>query len=321
MKHTLLFLFAINLFNIAQAKKYDTLYFNTNDIKSSAQDYEYYRLITKIKKKLFSINDFYNDGSIKSVGFSNSDKKPQWYYQYDKTGTYEVYYKGTNKIFYSREFINGYIKEGSLDKTYFKNGQLYKVDSLTKKQEFVISVYDRKGNILVSKGSGQGIIYEPSLIDSEYKSIGNFIDGAKDSIWISRSIDSGKAYYNEKYNNGNFTGGISFDSIGKAYKYKEIKIYPSYGENNSDLNDYMGKEIKYPAVCRDKGIQGTVYVRFTIEEDGSIINAYALNKKHPDLEREAIRLIDSMDKKWSPKILRGQKQKITTVFPINFRIR
>ena len=46
------------------------------------------------------------------------------------------------------------------------------------------------------------------------------------------------------------------------------------------LMNWMGKHIVYPDKALDKGIQGRVVTRFTIEEDGMITNIEIAEKAH-----------------------------------------
>ena len=82
----------------------------------------------------------------------------------------------------------------------------------------------------------------------------------------------------------------------------------------------MGKHIVYPVKALDKGIQGRVVTRFTIEEDGMITNIEIAEKAHKLLDRAALDLIELMPA-WNPA-RDAEGNPIRTIFtlPVKFSI-
>jgi periplasmic protein TonB len=82
---------------------------------------------------------------------------------------------------------------------------------------------------------------------------------------------------------------------------------------------YLQKNIKYPAMEKDAGKQGTVYISFVVEKDGSITNVAAAKEVPgaPGLTREAIRVVSQMPK-WSPGMMNGRPVRITITQPVKF---
>ena len=79
------------------------------------------------------------------------------------------------------------------------------------------------------------------------------------------------------------------------------------------INDNMQEETK------TKGIVGRVVVQFTVEKDGSIKNAEVVRAVHPDLDKEALRIINQMPK-WKPGELEdGTKVAVYFTVPVMFR--
>ena len=56
---------------------------------------------------------------------------------------------------------------------------------------------------------------------------------------------------------------------------------------------------EYPEIDRELGNQGTVYVSFVVEKDGSVTNIKAVRGVSETLDREAVRIIESFPK-WIP---------------------
>lgn len=95
-----------------------------------------------------------------------------------------------------------------------------------------------------------------------------------------------------------------------------------YPGGMGELYKWMGETIQYPAIAKDNGIQGKVYVKFVVEKDGKIGEALVLNKgkTHPSLEKEALRVVKLM-KKWEPAQNNGKVVRYWQKIPINFKIR
>lgn len=80
---------------------------------------------------------------------------------------------------------------------------------------------------------------------------------------------------------------------------------------------YMARSVKYPAIARDRGAEGTVYVYFVIDEAGAFTNVKPQNSIDPDLDKEAVRVIKNMPC-YMPGEQRGQKVPVQFTVPIKF---
>lgn len=84
-------------------------------------------------------------------------------------------------------------------------------------------------------------------------------------------------------------------------------------------NQYLAKNIKYPAEARENGIEGTVIVMFEIHEDGSVNNVEILRGIGESADQEAIRVVQNAPK-WEPGKQRGRQVKTRMRLPIRFEI-
>jgi periplasmic protein TonB len=75
--------------------------------------------------------------------------------------------------------------------------------------------------------------------------------------------------------------------------------------------------IKYPQIAQENGIQGRVYVQFVVDRDGSITNASIARGVDASLDREALRVVNTLPK-WKPGMQRGKPVKVSYTVPINF---
>ena len=101
-----------------------------------------------------------------------------------------------------------------------------------------------------------------------------------------------------------------------------VEENPAFPGGEKALFAYLGKNTKFPAIAKDAGIQGIVYVQFVVMEDGSINPDMVtiLRGVHPALDQEAIRVVKSMPK-WSPGKQRGKPVRVYYKLPFRFTLR
>lgn len=94
---------------------------------------------------------------------------------------------------------------------------------------------------------------------------------------------------------------------------------PQFPGGMAELMKFLQKNIKYPAVCQDQGIQGRVIVQFVVNTDGSIVDANVVKSVNPHLDKEALRVVGTMPK-WEPGRQRGKAVRVRFTLPVNFRL-
>ena len=82
--------------------------------------------------------------------------------------------------------------------------------------------------------------------------------------------------------------------------------------------NHISKNFQYPEIAQKMGIQGRVYVKFIIDEDGSVT---LIRTRGPDknLEREAYRIISKLPK-MTPGKIKGRPVRVPFSVPITFRL-
>ncbi len=91
-------------------------------------------------------------------------------------------------------------------------------------------------------------------------------------------------------------------------------------EFQGNLMNWLHENIKYPASAQQKKTEGKVVVSFIIEKDGSVSEAKITKSVSPELDKEALRLINSMPK-WKPGKQRGQFVRVSYTLPIEFKLK
>jgi len=101
-----------------------------------------------------------------------------------------------------------------------------------------------------------------------------------------------------------------------------VEENPEFPGGEKALFEFLGKNTKFPAIAKDAGIQGIVYVQFVVMEDGSINPDMVeiLRGVHPALDQEAIRVVKSMPK-WSPGKQRGKAVRVYYKLPFRFTLK
>lgn len=85
------------------------------------------------------------------------------------------------------------------------------------------------------------------------------------------------------------------------------------------LAKYLQATVKYPKQARRSGAQGTVYVAFVVDKDGTVKDCNIIRKVDPDCDAEALKAVSSMHR-WTPGEHKGVPVKSSFVLPVNFRL-
>lgn len=98
-----------------------------------------------------------------------------------------------------------------------------------------------------------------------------------------------------------------------------VEKQPEFPGGMAELMSFLNKSIKYPMVAQENGIQGRVTCSFIVEKDGSITGAEVVRGVDVSLDKEALRVINSMPK-WKPGEQRGKPVRVKFNVPVNFRL-
>lgn len=113
------------------------------------------------------------------------------------------------------------------------------------------------------------------------------------------------------------------DGEGEVYADEEIfavvEEMPSFPGGDAALMSYITKNIKYPSIATENGIQGRVICTFVINRDGKVTNAEVIRSVDPSLDKEALRVINNMPA-WKPGKQRGKPVRVKYTLPIVFRL-
>lgn len=101
--------------------------------------------------------------------------------------------------------------------------------------------------------------------------------------------------------------------------FKIVEEMPSFPGGEQKLMEYVAKNVKYPQIARETGIQGRVFVNFVVEPDGSVSHVSVLRGIGGGCDEEAMRVVKSMPK-WKPGKQRGKAVRVQYMLPVNFKL-
>ena len=140
---------------------------------------------------------------------------------------------------------------------------------------------------------------------------GKIVNNLKDSIWTGNKTKS-KISYSETYKNGILISGVLIDALLESHPYTELEIAPVPKKGMKDFYKFIGRNYKTPEI---KGLSGKIFIKFTVEKDGTIVETKILRDLGFGTGDEAIRVLMKYGN-WVPGEIRGVKVKCTFSIPI-----
>ncbi|MCK7535289.1 MAG: energy transducer TonB [Marinilabiliales bacterium] len=87
--------------------------------------------------------------------------------------------------------------------------------------------------------------------------------------------------------------------------FQVVENAPAFPGGDGARMKFLQENIKYPQMARESGIQGTVYVTFVVERNGSVTDVKILRGIGGGCDEEAVRVVKNMPK-WEPGKQRGK---------------
>ena len=98
-----------------------------------------------------------------------------------------------------------------------------------------------------------------------------------------------------------------------------VEVMPSFPGGQAALFEWLSKNIKYPVVAEENGVQGRVIVTFVVERNGSITDVQVVKSVDPSLDKEAVRVVKAMPH-WIPGKQNGSAVRVKYTLPVTFRL-
>lgn len=109
----------------------------------------------------------------------------------------------------------------------------------------------------------------------------------------------------------------------KSYDPDEVFVIveqmPKFPGGEQALRKYFEESIVYPAIAKENGIKGRVFVTYVVNKEGKVERAKVIRGIDPSLDKEALRVVEAMPN-WEPGYQRGKKVNVSYTFPVNFGV-
>lgn len=287
MKHLLILLFTTFTI-LANSQSTLTIYYDSNWVEVPEQKANYYRIATKVGKKLWSVNDYFLSGKIQM------------------TGNYQ-----------SRKFK---IKEGQF-KYYFENGQISSDGKYLNNNKigYWTSFYEngfKRSEVNYLNGILNGE-YKSYYKNDQIESEGSFLNGNYDGEW-KWYFENGNMSTKETYANNEL---IDIECWTENNVMQEENCFPEkeseFEGGFSSMTKFIQENINYPKKAIEYGIKGKVYILFSVDIDGALGDFEIVKTVHPLLDQEALRVVKLLPD-FIPAVSHNRLIKSYFRIPINF---
>ncbi|MGM8361275.1 energy transducer TonB [Flavobacterium sp. ARAG 55.4] len=147
----------------------------------------------------------------------------------------------------------------------------------------------------------------------------NPIDTTKDGVNATGlSAGTGEGVLNGSSEGAGIGTGTSNSNGNELIINEVLDKKPQFPGGIEKFYRYVGNNFRSPMLDETKNVR--IFVSFVVEKDGSMSNIKVLNKPGQGLEKEAIRVLQSIKTKWSPGILNAKPVRTTYNLPIVVQI-
>lgn len=112
---------------------------------------------------------------------------------------------------------------------------------------------------------------------------------------------------------------VAIDTDNNPLNFRVVERLPEFPGGMTEFMKWLTKNLKYPESARRQNQQGTVVISFIVNTDGSTSEIKVVRPRHPDLDREAVRVVRLMPK-WKPGEDHGKVCRTMISIPIVFKI-
>jgi protein TonB len=98
-----------------------------------------------------------------------------------------------------------------------------------------------------------------------------------------------------------------------------VEQNPEFDGGYTAMMEYLQKNMVYPANARRMQIEGTVYVSFIVNKNGSISDVKVMRGIMTECDKEAVRVVEKMPP-WKPGKQNGRNVNVRFTLPLKFRL-
>ena len=102
--------------------------------------------------------------------------------------------------------------------------------------------------------------------------------------------------------------------------YDTAEQMPQFPGGERAIMAHIARNMRYPLICQENGIQGKVVVSVIIAKDGSLTVSGTSGETNPNLVKEAIRVVKTLPK-FTPGKIGGKPVNVKFNIPVTFRLK
>lgn len=215
---------------------------------------------------------------------------------------------------------------GYIDRIYYLNDSLYSITELSSIDPEVrngkYTEYHKNGKIRLNCEYLEGLKNGKSYTYHENGKLSYEEDYLKGELhgYVKGFYQSGVPRRVDRYNYGQLAEGKCFGVNGQDTAYFPQSVMACF--KNGDLEkyrDYVQKELVYPPEAVERSITGTVYVSFSVNSKGRVVDVRIMESPNYYLSKAVVDVvIDSPD--WTPAMQEGRKVKQQFSMPVIFQL-
>ena len=98
-----------------------------------------------------------------------------------------------------------------------------------------------------------------------------------------------------------------------------VEQLPEFDGGYEAMMEFIQKNMKYPGNARRMGVDGTVFVNFVVNKNGSISDVKIMRGIMAECDKEAIRVVEMMPP-WKPGKQNGRNVNVRFTLPLKFKL-
>ena len=99
-----------------------------------------------------------------------------------------------------------------------------------------------------------------------------------------------------------------------------VEEMPTFdGKGLNAFRNFIQSRLVYPEIARENGIEGTIFTRFVVDENGHVIKVSILRGVDPVLDKSVVQAIQESPS-WKPGKQRGKPVKVSFTMPVIFTL-
>jgi len=118
-----------------------------------------------------------------------------------------------------------------------------------------------------------------------------------------------------------YVEGRGEEAVEEDIPFAIVEDKPTFqGGDENQFSKWINSKVVYPQSAVENGVQGRVWVKFTVSTSGAVENVSVIRGIDSALDKEALRVVSSSPK-WVPGKQRGKPVRVVYQIPVTFQLR